>query len=164
MKRLVYIAAIFFVASACSSESETENSENEEATSEVAVVVPNRVLTMEVDGMVCEMGCGGSIRKELNGTGGVSAVEFDFEDERETNIATISFDKNLVTVDQIVEAVSKMQDGQFTVGKTSSETLDVVSSTENNTSSSTETSNIDVSSSSVEMPNLLDLLSGLFIQ
>ena len=164
MKRLLYIVAFFFVASACSSDTSIAELDNEETTNEVVVVVPNRLLTMEIDGMVCEMGCGGSIRKELKGTGGVSSVEFNFEEERATNIAKVSFDKNLVTVDEIIKAVSEMQDGQFEVGETSSETLDVMPTTEESSSSSSESSKVDVSTKHVEMPNLLDLLSGLLIQ
>ena len=47
-----------------------KNKGNEDKLAEPKVVVePNRVLKMELDGMVCSMGCGGSIRKELNAYG-----------------------------------------------------------------------------------------------
>jgi copper chaperone CopZ len=161
MKHLVYISALFFVVSSCSTESQEETTESNESTEQVAEVVADRTLTMEIDGMVCEMGCGGSIRKDLKATGGVSGVQFDFEDERETNIATISFDKDLISVDEMIKRISELQDGQFTIGATSSESIDEVSTNETSSTSSSESSKVNVSSKNVEMPNFLDLLSGL---
>jgi len=162
MKRLIYSVAILVATSACSSEVSVETSGTETST-EAAAVVPNTVLSMEVDGMVCEMGCGGTLRKELKALGGVSSVEFDFEDERATNVATISFDKDIISVDEMIKAVSSTSDGQFTVGKTSTEKLETTTSSVESTSSS-ENSTVEVSTTRTEMPNLLDLISGLLIQ
>lgn len=125
-------------------------------------VVANRVLTMELEGMVCSMGCGGSIRKELRATGGVTDCDFDFEDEREIDIATIQFDKNKITADEIIAIVSKINKGQFTVGKTSSEGIDNTVTKESKTSSSKSTKpKFEAVSSSFHLPNLFDLFSGL---
>ena len=159
MKRLIYIAAILVVTSACSSDV-TIDEAGTETSAETAVVVPNSILTMEVDGMVCEMGCGGTLRKELKAIGGVSSVEFDFEDERATNVATISFDNNIITVEEMIKAVSSASDGQFTVGETSTKKLETTSSAVESSSSS-EKSNVEVVTTTTEMPNLLDLISGL---
>ena len=79
---------------------------------------------MEVSGMMCVMGCGSSIRKELYQTKGVSEVEFDFEEERETNVAKIKFDKNIVSIEEMVNIVNTMNENQFTVGNTSSSSLE----------------------------------------
>jgi hypothetical protein len=125
-------------------------------------VIANRVLTMELEGMVCSMGCGGSIRKELKATGAVSDCDFDFEDERAIDIATIQFDKNKITADKIIEIVSKINDGQFTVGKTSSEGIETTVTKESQTSSHKSTKpKFEAVSSSFDVPNLFDLFSGL---
>ncbi len=161
MKHLLFIAALTVLVSACSSEKKDNDEANVDASTEVAAVIPNRVLTMEIDGMVCEMGCGGSIRKELKNEGGVARVEFDFEDERATNIAKISFDKNAVTVDELINAVTKLNNGQFTVGETNSENLETTNTSGGDNSSSGEESSTSVSVEHTKLPNLLDLLSGL---
>lgn len=133
---------------------------------EVKIAVQaNRVLTMDLDGMVCSMGCGGSIRKELNATGAVADCEFDFEDERTTDIATIQFDKDKITADEIVKIVSEMNDGQFKVGKTASEEfVSEVEVNETSTKSSSRASEAKIkvlTQPSFRMPNIFDLFSGL---
>ena len=148
----------------CSEDAEvkTDMGKVESNTKEVKVNA-NRLLTMEIDGMVCQMGCGGSIRKELKATGAVSGVEFDFEDDRETNIAKISFDKNSITVDELIKVVSEINDGQFKIGKTSSEEVYSAHFQTETGISSEAKSEVEVSSSSIEIPNLLELLSGLLL-
>jgi len=165
MKRAVYIFAMALLVSACtSSATEEVTQETTAEQAEEEVVIPNRLLTMDIDGMVCKMGCGGTIRAELYSIGGVSNVDFDFEDDRATNVASISFDTELISVDEMVDAISAINDGQFKVGETKSEVI--AEPTENSTTepSASESSTVDVSTSRVEMPNLLDLFSGLFIQ
>lgn len=163
MKNFMFIFATALVFTACTNDTKVaENTAPEVKVEEKIAVNANRVLTMEVEGMVCKMGCGGSIRKGLKGTNGVSDVKFDFEEERAIDIATISFDKNIVTLDEMIKIVSEMNDGQFKVGETSSKDLHEVSTNEESKESSTEESVIEVSSTSVEIPNLLDLFSSLF--
>jgi copper chaperone CopZ len=76
------------------------------------------------------MGCGSSIRKELYNTKGVSEVEFDFEEDRKTNIAKIKFDKNKVSVEEMVSIVNTMNENQFKVGKTETENINTKNSKE----------------------------------
>jgi len=163
MKKLAFILSATVLFSACSSEKTSENVENT-AETVVAVVQPNQILTMEIDGMVCKMGCGGSIRKGLKETNGVATVEFDFEEERKTNIAKITYDKSIVSSEELVKIVSKLNDGQFLVGTISFEDYSEpvkatkTSTTKNNTE---ENPNVEVSSTSLKFPNLFDLFSGL---
>lgn len=115
---LVLIVALLSIATSCTSETKTDNkvvvkTENEETAKPVA----NKELTIEVMGMVCEMGCGGSIRKEMKATNGVTECSFDFEDEREVNVATIAFDDSKTSEDEIILALTTMNEHQFTVGK-----------------------------------------------
>lgn len=127
-------------------------------------VEPNRVLTMELDGMVCSMGCGGSIRKELNATGAIADCDFDFEDERTTDVATIQFDKDKITADEIVKIVSEINDGQFSIGDTSSEEFIAPPKVKEDNTSSSRTSDAKikvVANTSFRMPNIFDLFAGL---
>ncbi|MDX2360782.1 MAG: heavy-metal-associated domain-containing protein [Crocinitomicaceae bacterium] len=163
MKRVIYIFTIALIASSCGTKEEQPAEENATETAQQETIVPNQLLSMDVDGMVCKMGCGGAIRSELYSIGGVSNVEFDFEDDRATNVASISFDSNLISVDEMIAAVAAINDGQFTIGDTSSGDLNVQQENPSTEPSSAETSTVDVSTSYVEMPNLLDLFSGLFL-
>lgn len=163
MKKLIFILAAGIIFSACSDEKVVENSEN--STENIIVEVhPNQMLTMEIDGMVCKMGCGGSIRKGLKETNGVATVDFDFEEERKTNIAKITYDKSIVSSEELIKIVSKLNDGQFLVGTVSFEDYTApakatkTSATKKHTE---EKTNVEVSESYVKLPNLFDLFSGL---
>ena len=49
-------------------------------------VTPNATSTLSIEGMVCKMGCGASIRKVLNDEKGVANCEIDFKEERKVNL------------------------------------------------------------------------------
>lgn len=163
MKKLIFILVTGVIFSACSDEKVVEQSENA-AENIIVEVHPNQILTMEIDGMVCKMGCGGSIRKGLKETNGVASVDFDFEEERKTNIAKITYDKSIVSSEELIKIVSKLNDGQFLVGTVSFE--DYTAPAKSTKTSATnkhneEKTNVEVSESFVKLPNLLDLFSGL---
>lgn len=157
MKHLTLFFSLLFFVSACSTD--TSNAP-EASTNNETEVIPDRLLTIQIDGMVCEMGCGGSIRKELTKLAGVSAIEFDFEEERKTNTAKISFDKDKTTVDAIVKAITTLNDGQFKIGEISSESLSAQHVNQSNDESN-EAPNVEVAASSYQMPNLLDFLASI---
>lgn len=114
---LVLTVALFSIATSCSSEAKTENKvATDQETEATAKPVANQQMKIEVMGMVCEKGCGGSIRKELNETNGVTKTSFDFEDEREVNVATIDFDDSKISEEEIILALTTMNEHQFTVG------------------------------------------------
>ena len=115
---LVFAVALFAITTSCSSETKTENTVATEQEKEaVTKPVANQEMTIEVMGMVCEKGCGGSIRKEMKATNGVTGCSFDFEDEREVNVATIAYDDSKISEDEIILALTTMNEHQFTVGK-----------------------------------------------
>lgn len=79
-------------------------------------VEATHIAQIEVTGMTCEMGCGGDIRKALRNTGGVAKVEFDFENDREVNVAWVHFDKLTIQPDELSNVISALNKGQFTIG------------------------------------------------
>ncbi len=167
VKNLLIIGLIRVSLVACTSaEKSTPKAEKTEVKDDVAqidevelvVVEPNRLLTMELEGMVCSMGCGGSIRKELKATGAVAQCDFDFEDERPLDIATIEFDKDKITVDEIIAIVSKINDGQFIVGKRSSEVFQNTEIKETKKSSrKTSVAKVEASTFTFQFPNIFGL-------
>ena len=164
MRKLSLIACGLFLLFACSEAPEAgtaDNTENAEVSK--GDVTANTLLSMEVTGMTCEMGCGGTISDKLMESEGVTKVEFDFEEERATNIALISYDDSKISDDDIETIITELNEGQFTVGSSSMEPIeDATTSSVNNSSSGETTPVVETSTPYIEMPNLLDILSGLF--
>ena len=167
MKNLVVAFSAVVVLGACSSEPEVIHLRTEKGKKETkAPVAANRVLTMEIEGMTCEMGCGGSIRKELKATGGVARVEFpNFTEGAKMQTARVSFDTNKITADEMIKIVTTMNEKQFTVGKTTSEVIDTPASSTSTEASdnSKEDQKVEIVETSYSMPNLLDILSGFVL-
>lgn len=167
MKKIFAIfTSILFLVS-CTSEEKSVIVRKEVNKTVTSDIKANRIVSMEIEGMTCVMGCGASIRKELFATKAVCSVEFDFEEGRKSNIAEIAFNKDKITVDEIVQLVSKLNDKQFKVGKTSSKEF-TCSNPESSCSSNSEcTGNkedckIKTSTTKIGIPNFLNLLSRFF--
>ena len=77
----------------------------------------------KVSGMVCKMGCGGAIRKELTSLRGVSRVAVDYEENREEQIISIFYNSRFHDEKEIYAELEKINNGQFTIGTTKSERL-----------------------------------------
>ncbi len=78
-------------------------------------VAANQVLELEVEGMTCEMGCGGTIRKKLQKTGHVGRVRFDFEEGRKIQSARIFIDTTKISSDDVKRLIEALNKGQFKV-------------------------------------------------
>ena len=134
MKYTLLIALVLsYIFVSCSSETpEKSDSKSQNMHTQIEEpsydIVANRLLKMDLEGMVCQMGCGGAIRKELNATGAVANCDFNFEEGRAVDVATISFDENKISSEKIVQIVSEINDGQFDVGAVSSEAIAEVDS------------------------------------
>lgn len=157
----ILLSVTLFSGQACSSGQQKATAPASAVQEEV---IPNRKLSVEIEGMVCEKGCGASIRKALKATGGVSTCSFDFAEERKQNTAVIEFDKDKVTADKLIDIITTINEKQFSVTRSSSAQLDMkVNAKETDLSAepSSESSTIHVSHSSFEMPNFLKLFSRL---
>ena len=78
-------------------------------------VVPNSTSILAIEGMVCKMGCGASIRKALNDEGGVANCQIDFEEERKINVLKIKYDSTIITQKKMIQLLSSINDRQFKV-------------------------------------------------
>lgn len=172
-KQVLFIVSVLLLLS-CSSNDESvivrKESHKTNAIFDCSTVEADRMLSMEIKGMSCVMGCGASIRKELLSTKAVCSVEFDFEDNREFNTVKIAFDKDKITTDELVKLISNLDDKKFTIGKTSSKeyscpTAKAGNCSYNNTecqSTCKEDSKIKSTESRVEIPNFLHIISRFF--
>lgn len=85
----------------------------EESMIDETQVAPTHIATFEVEGMMCQKGCGSIIRKGLYETGGVSNVEIFFNEENPVNEIKVHFDNNLTSVEDMILIVSKLANSQY---------------------------------------------------
>ena len=78
-------------------------------------VVPNTTVALGVKGMVCQMGCGGSIRKALKQTCAVERVEVKYLDTLEEQTIKVSYDCQKIGPKQMLQILSKINNQQFSV-------------------------------------------------
>lgn len=171
MKRsLLFIIGFSLLVGCSESKKEVEVKETVEVTENTNSVIPNEVLIAEISGMSCEMACGGSIRKGLLETGSVARVQFEnFDMESEINTAKIYFDKDKISAEKITAIIAELNNKQFTVHKTETqEYQNTTSSINESTTSSGSSSNsgtccAEVKSTSLQLPNLFDLLRSVVL-
>lgn len=157
------IIGLLVIASSCAGNSEkiylrTEKGEQ----AEVAKVAANAMLTVEIKGMMCEMGCGSSIRKELKSTGAVARVQYNFVEERELNTAMISYDSTQISAADMLKRIQKMNDKQFTLGKQKVEAL-TESKSDSKATGSNDDAGVNMDESAFRIPNLLNILKDLVV-
>jgi periplasmic mercuric ion binding protein len=124
MKILLTLFVFSVLLFSCNQKTNTDITQKKEQAKQEKVVA-NKMLTFEIEGMTCVMGCGGSIKKELAATNAVEKCEFEFEEGRKKNIVKVSFDENKTSVKNIIHIVTKMNDNQFTVGETEENDISV---------------------------------------
>lgn len=78
-------------------------------------VKANTVQEMGVKGMVCQMGCGGSIRKSLKETCAVERVEVNYIDTLDEQIIKVFYDRKQIGPKQMVQLLTELNDKQFSV-------------------------------------------------
>ncbi len=179
MKKTIVAFTGILLLGACSQNSSEKTVQKEVTvveTEQVSNVTPTKLLSMEIAGMSCEMGCGSAIRKGLLATGAVERVQFDFKMGRDVNTATISFDDAKISEQELSKIISELNDKQFTIG---SSTISAYKAEEKSTSSSeseTKTkssgsigaqssfSDLEQSSFEIKTPNLIDLLISALVR
>ena len=69
-----------------------------------------RTLKLEIEGMMCEVGCASKIKKELLEQDAVSSVIIDFDKDRETDFAIVEYDPKGNTQINIYNCVNMIAD------------------------------------------------------
>ena len=67
-----------------------------------------QTASFSIKGMTCAIGCAKTIQEELNGLDGVQTATVDFEKE----LATVSFDKTVLTPEKLTKVVEATADGK----------------------------------------------------
>jgi hypothetical protein len=99
---IIFSVGIVTLLSSCNNASEKKILKTEKAfeEKEEIAVIPNNTLSVEISGMTCEHGCGGSIRSALK---------------------EIKFDDKKISQDELIAVIEKIHDGQYKTGKVTSE-------------------------------------------
>ena len=85
----------------------------------------NAQIDLNVEGMVCQMGCGGSMRKELKNAGGVERVEVNFVEGEKTQLVQVSYDSLLISSNKIASILNTINDKQITAKVVSKKSISV---------------------------------------
>lgn len=111
--KLVLILTYLILFIACS-QANTKNEQNEAQAKVCKRVKANTTQEIGVKGMVCQMGCGGSIRKALKETCAVERVEVNYIDTLEEQVIKVYYDRNQIAPKQMLQVLSGLNDRQFT--------------------------------------------------
>ena len=111
MKTALYLLfSLLFLAACNNATIDKKASKILPSTSKIA----NTKLALSVQGMVCKMGCGGAIRKELLATNAVEKVEVDFVEEKESQLITVYYNNSRSSKEKLLKVINEMNDKQFT--------------------------------------------------
>ena len=113
MKTLSYFVLIALLFS-CQETSEKSKPLSVKKTKTIEVQA-NSQADFAVEGMVCQMGCGGSIRKELKMTGAVERVEVNFVEELKEQVVHVQYDSSKIAIQKITSILNSINDRQFKV-------------------------------------------------
>ena len=119
MKQIVYLFALVFFLMGCENNKQLADENMPETQMEVqtydeTTVTPNHVATFEVEGMMCEKGCGSTIRKGLYETGGVSKVDIlNFNEDDSINKIKVYFDSQKSTTEDMINVIGELADKRY---------------------------------------------------
>jgi copper chaperone CopZ len=114
--KIILVSLVALVLNSCNQTSSSKQVLAVKQTQEqIPAVKSNTKITFEVEGMVCKMGCGGAIRKNLIQAGGVERVQVDFVEEAKSQAITVHYDSTLTDITQLKKRIEQTNDGQFTV-------------------------------------------------
>ena len=161
MVRTVFLSVLLSLLVGCES--------NEFVLPEVKVedkISPTHMATFEVEGMMCQKGCGSAIRKGLYETGGVSEVEVSFDENNPMSEIKVFFDINKTSTQEMIVLIGAMADSLYSakLKKVTESTISPLNVFNEEKHLNTNVKNIstrEVSTKSFTFPNLTRLLNGL---
>lgn len=92
--------------------------------STVTLAKANATVQFQVSGMVCKMGCGGAIKKELVSTGAVEFVDVSFEEDQPSQTIVVYYDSKKTDPVKLTERIELINDGDFSVVGVRKESFD----------------------------------------
>ena len=112
--KLVLLPTLFVLFISCS-QATSQKEQNQPQSKVCQRLKANSTQEIGVKGMVCQMGCGGSIRKALKETCAVERVEVNYIDSLEEQVIKVHYDRQQIAPKQMLQVLSELNDRQFTV-------------------------------------------------
>ena len=119
---MIYYSLVVAVLFSCQEASE-KSSPLSVKKNKIVQVHANSQADFNVEGMVCQMGCGGSIRKELKKTGAVERVEVNFVEEQKEQVVHVQYDSTLISTQKMTSILTSINDRQFKASVISNKAL-----------------------------------------
>jgi copper chaperone CopZ len=126
---------------------------------------PVAIADLGIEGMSCEMMCGGSIKKALAKLPGIASTEIQFIEGDERDHAIVTYDETKVTDTEMVEAIQALHEGQYKVLSVT------ITKQVRGTAAGTEPAgeqqeeegvSVSLPSSDVVLPSIITLLTSVF--
>ena len=158
MKRYAFFMMLSLFVFSCTESTTVDVSE------EQTELVANETATFSVSGMVCKMGCGGSIKKALLATNKVTKVDVSFEEDQPENEISVHFNNTLLSTDDILAIIQELNDGQFSATLQSTSPVQTSLRLKESGNQSTKKSDLPVLEAKEKFftfPNLTEFLNGL---
>ncbi|MFN5735274.1 MAG: heavy-metal-associated domain-containing protein [Flavobacteriales bacterium] len=131
MKRSISLILVLLLLGSCNGKNESLSTKNVKATTQGAkakvtatkakepstkgTAKANATVQFQVSGMVCKMGCGGAIKKELAATGAVEYVDVSFEEDLPAQAIVVYYDAKKTDPFKLTERIEAINDGDFSV-------------------------------------------------
>lgn len=116
MKNQILLLILALLVFSCSSEPKVVHLRTVKHANKVnSKVATNCSALIEIKGMSCEMGCGGTIRKALKSTHAVGRVSYDFVEGRDVQVAKVDYDSTRLNTKEIETIITQLNDQQFKV-------------------------------------------------
>lgn len=108
MRTVVFVFFAFLFLGSCS-----EAAKVDVRIEERVADVEKTVAKIGVEGMMCEIACGGKIRKELSEVNGVASADITFEEGESVNYAVVEYNPSLVTEQELMSTINQISDGKL---------------------------------------------------
>lgn len=122
---------------------------------------PDTKTEISVTGMVCEMGCGASLRKGLMETGIVGVIDIKFNEETGLGQLTLEHNSKQISSEEIVKTIEGMNDGQFSVENIESMQLSTATSSLLGIEKGNDVTLIEAEHKFLSLPDLTGLINQL---
>lgn len=140
------------IYSCSSSAEEAIKSEKTEINSENIVVAD-----YSIEGMVCAMGCAKTIQDEVAAMNGVASCEVNYEEQK----AHVEYDGSQLSENEVITLIETLADGKYKVSEWKekvNEDVEEIEIEDVSVSEGEDVSGVNVSLSSINIPNLFELL------
>lgn len=153
IRNLLFLCLAVFIF-ACTSDTNIEIQHSEQSAS-----VEKTVAKIAVDGMMCEIACGGKIRKELSEMEGVASASIEYTDGADLNYALVEFNPDMVKEDQLVSCINTISDGDLYAVKK----VEVIHySPTNDAGSAAQKDHVEMNDATFKIPGISNLIQRIF--